>query len=169
MYSQVQSLAVHTAMLSHVLVGTVPCGSLCHALICTRRYSPLRSTLPCSHMYSQVQSLAVHSAMLSLVLKRTVSLAVHPAVLSCVLKFHRRQSTYVAHWLRDLQQIQRFVIATSMRNNISLMQYFQNLWCFPSEKVDHNLKCLSTPPLCNESYATLLPSLLLLKCNIEFI
>jgi len=56
------SLAVHSAVLSYVLISTVSCSPLCHALTCTRTYSPLRSTLPCSHMYSYIQSLAVHSA-----------------------------------------------------------------------------------------------------------
>jgi len=67
------------------ILHTVPCGPLCHALICTHKYSLLQSTLPCSHMYSYIQSLAVHSAMLS-----------------CVLKLYRGQSTYVIHQLRDL-------------------------------------------------------------------
>jgi len=58
----IRSLAVHSAMLSYVLISTVSCSPLCHALTCTRTYSPLRSTLPCSHMYSYIQSLAVHSA-----------------------------------------------------------------------------------------------------------
>ncbi len=80
-----RSLAVHSAVLSYVLISTVSCSPLCHALTCTHTYSPLRSTLPCSHMYSYIQSLAVHSAMLS-----------------CVLKLYRRQSTYITHRLHDL-------------------------------------------------------------------
>jgi len=58
----IRSLAVHSSMLSYVLISTVSCSPLCHALTCTHTYSPLRSTLPCSHMYSYIQSLAVHSA-----------------------------------------------------------------------------------------------------------
>jgi hypothetical protein len=107
------------------ILHTVPCSPLCRALICTCKYSPLWSTLPCSHMYLYLQSLTVHSAVLSHVLVPTVPcgplchafkcthtysplqstlpfLAVHSAVLSCVLKLHRRQSTYVTHRLRDL-------------------------------------------------------------------
>jgi len=107
------------------ILHTVPCGPLCHALICTHKYSLLQSTLPRSHMHSYLQSLMVHSAVLSHVLIPTVpygplchaltcthtysplqstllSLAVHSAVLSCVLKLYRRQSTYVTHQLRDL-------------------------------------------------------------------
>jgi hypothetical protein len=110
------------------ILHMVPCGPLCCALICTCKYSPLRSTLPCSHMYSYLQSLTAHSAVLSHVLVPTVpcsplccaltcthtysplqstlpSLAVHSAVLSCVLKLHRRQSTYVTHQLRDLYSL----------------------------------------------------------------
>jgi hypothetical protein len=53
----IRSLAVHSAVLSYVLISTVSCSPLCHALTCTCTYSPLRSTLPCSHMYSYIQSL----------------------------------------------------------------------------------------------------------------
>jgi len=53
----IRSLAVHSAVLSYVLISTVSYSPLCHALTCTRTYSPLWSTLPCSHMYSYIQSL----------------------------------------------------------------------------------------------------------------
>jgi hypothetical protein len=107
------------------ILHMVPCGPLCHALICTCKYSPLQSTLQCSHMYPYLHSLTLHSAMLSHVLIPTVpcgplccaltcthmysplqstlpSLTVHSAMLSYVLKLHGRQSTYVTHRLRDL-------------------------------------------------------------------
>jgi hypothetical protein len=68
----IRSLAVHSAVLSYVFISTVSCSPLCHALTFTRTYSPLWSTLLCSHMYSYLQSLTVHSAVLSHVLIHTV-------------------------------------------------------------------------------------------------
>jgi len=87
------SLAVHSAVLSCVLISTVPCGPLCHALTCTCTYSPLQSTLPCSHMYSYLQSLAVHSAMLSHVLIRTVPCSPLCHALTCTRSYSPLRST----------------------------------------------------------------------------
>jgi len=58
----IRSLAVHSAVLSYVLISTVSCIPFCHALTCTHTYSPLRSTLPWSHIYSYIQSLHLKEA-----------------------------------------------------------------------------------------------------------
>jgi hypothetical protein len=90
----IQSLAVHSAMLSYVLISTVSCIPLCHALTRTRTYSPLWSTLPWSHMYSYIQSLHLKET-------HTVTVPCGPLCRTFIYTYGR-QSTYVTHRLRDL-------------------------------------------------------------------
>jgi len=75
------------------ILHMVPCGPLCHALICTHKYSLLQSILPCSHMYSYLQSLTVHSAVLSHVLIPTVPYVPLCRALTCTHTYSPLRST----------------------------------------------------------------------------